>query len=336
MATDIEIRCWSGSWYSDSCNVERTSPWQYCNGGDASCDYTITPSPTTLNTDYTFKCDESYECYGNTLDCPSSINCSIQCTGYRSCRYTVINCPYNGNCNIKCLGEDACLDATLNGPYNHDMNIVCDGRSACQNMITHGENANYFNFTMPTNEALYTAYDTTFYFPPKDDTSGTRRAYVYAGDTSFSGDQSFYALNGWLDVEIIFPGADYTYHGGTMYCNINYTWSCPFDADSWSCTTTSSGADDCDTPILINTPSPIITPLPTTDTQSPTIFTASPTVITSNPSTLPTLQPTAIPSENIGESTTDPSTEPTNQPTSSNEPLSSISLCFYFFVMFIF
>ena len=155
----------------------------------------------------------------------------------------------------------------------------------------------------------------SIWFPPNDE--GTPRSMIYARDDSFSYNQQFYAVNGWLDVNINYEGT-YEYQSGTMHCDIGYAQSCSFDANSYSC---ANGGDDCDNPNLStpSNPAPSLKSDPTTfPTEMPTASTSLPTSIpilspSSNPSRMPTRSPVLI-------STIVPSIDPTSSPISTFNP----------------
>ena len=175
----------------------------------------------------------------------------------------------------------------------------------------------------------YTCTSQSIWFP--QNVAGTKKSLIYGRDDSF-GDggraaQLFYALNGWLDVDINYGGT-YQYHGGIMYCNIGFVESCPFAPNRWRCGTS---GDDCNHPVLLSSSDP--TPAPTSNpTPTPThIPIQSPTsnqtpAPTSNPTPSPTFQPSQVPTSiPTSAPTSNPSPSPTTYPTSSptNNPTPS-------------
>ena len=261
---------------------------------------------------YTFKCLTAKACNSAVLNCPKDTDCIVECSGasgIATCVGITINCPINGNCHITCNPmSSSCWEAIINGPINNTLSVYCQGGASCQYASIYAQHTSYFNLTiaLPINGDVSnsnTAGSVSIWFPPRDDINDIERAYISANQR-FHGNygyepQQFYAINGWKDVHIEYTG-DYTKHGGIMYCNYDYSDSCWFANNSWSCNPENTICDD-----------PVITSYPTIQpTNHPSdIPSSQPTTI---PSILPTTDPTSIPTI---DPTLDPSTTPSVMPT---------------------
>ena len=302
-----------------------------CPDGGNQCNLIQAPTiinPPNNNRTYNLLCKDPKECASATINCPSDGHCLINCLNEGSCSGSIINCPSNEDCQILCTGSYSCYHSTINGPNNYVLTVLCHAAYSCEGLTIHAENSEYFYFTNPVYVNAYTAMNTTIYYPARDMVANETKSKIYLANTaSFNGldgyrSQQFYALNGWLDVDIIYGTASFSNQGGTMRCGHNYTKWCAFDLLSWSC-----GDDNtiCDDPFVTTLPpseSPTVEPsqFPSkTPSQAPS---DSPSYTPSNnPSIDPTLSPTAEPT--IYSNQTRTPTDSTSSPTTSTPTTSS-------------
>ena len=263
--------------------------------------------------DYTLQCDDNQNCtiscdnYNNScrnanIKCPTTGNCDITCnsgvsianwSSHEVCKGINITCPINGNCNIECHETDACQLATIDARYATSFSLVC-GSSA-------------------TN----TCTSLTIYFPPN--INGNKKAKIEAADESFSagmGDPlQFYAIHGWNDIDIRY-GGNWDYHEGIMHCKSDYSSSCTFKPDAWTC---ADPDDFCNDP-------PTLSPTEAPSTLSHTIIPSE--TPRNNLSIQPTENPSASPINTPSLSHTSiPSVMPTKNPSVSPSQTASNLLC---------
>ena len=238
-----------------------------CPAGGNQCN--LINSPKTINAtnnedSYTFICDQNKQCASSIINCPSNGNCFVHCSGSNSCAGSIINCGH-GDCNILCAAPYACDFATFYGPTNKDFSVYCaDESNSCRSASIHAEDSSYFSFLSSSSSTSnnYFARNISIWFPPRKE--NIKRAYIVSNNNNFNGyygyeSQQFYAINGWLDVDIESDGV-WTYQGGTMHCGINYEYSCPFNDTSWSCDTSNT---ICDSPNITTTPITTTSPIAT-------------------------------------------------------------------------
>ena len=297
-----------------------------CPSGGSQCNDIRLPqaldSPWNDQT-WTHWCNTPYYCASAIINCPTDGDCIVNCLGDNACTGSTINCPINGECHIVCDGSYSCKYGVFNGPIDKKFTIYCDGTYSCFSAVIYAQHSSYFNFTMGYQyNSYYTARATTFYFPPKN--GSIPRAFLLILDEfGFNGNdgyepQQFYALHGWEDVSVDFPGGISALHGGIMHCNVNYTDSCLFADDSWQCISTNT---ICDNPILATmspTESPLTTSSPSSNepTKSPSENpSVSPTESSIPPTYGPTLEPTILPTTSTTNPTIDPMMNETSDPT---------------------
>ena len=271
----------------------------------------LVTSPSILNApnddhDHTFNCYPYKTCTSAVINCPQNANCIINCYE-ESCTGSIINCPMNGECDINCgpdiySGYSSCTGTIIHGSTDGGvLNLFCSGLFACSQLSVHAEDVEFFNFTMARSfyDGGSMVYAASFWFPSNE--NGTKNAFMNLLAEGFRGN-SFYALNGWLDIEIYQNDSSWT-NSGTMYCNTEYVDSCNFASNGMECISTNT---ICDNPVIT--------------TSAPTLPTSNPSVDpTTHPTTIPTVNPTSDPTMMP---TREPSTDPTNAPTNnpSNPP----------------
>ena len=226
-----------------------------CPDGGWQCNFIKNPisinSSTTAIWDSisrTFDCTAVKQCTSSTINCPEDGDCIINCME-ESCAGAVINCPTNGDCRISCDGTYSCWAAIFNGPIDNEFTTFCSGDYACYKTSFHAEHSSHFNFTMGSSTTYATtARAISIWFPPRDGL--IKRAYIVA-QYGFNGNdewepQLFYALNGWLDVDLVYLSSSYSYHGGIMHCHTGYTDSCWFADLSYSCESSNTICEHAD------------------------------------------------------------------------------------------
>ena len=273
-----------------------------CNE-DTGCYYwTKLPSilyPPDNNADYEYGDFRDFEgdyAVSATVNCPTDGDCIVECR-MGSCVGATINCPINGNCEVHCTALESCYWTAINGPIGHTFEVYCD--RGCRDMQIHAENSGSFKF-IAGKFSSYQVRGISIWFPERDEITHVKKAQVISyDDDGLSGYYglwpiSFYAIHGWLDVEVIYEAIN-EQHGAIMHCNINYTDTCRVADDSWTCIPSNTICDNPFNETLPPTLSPTYPPTaaPTlTPTISPTL---EPTPYTSAPTLIPTLEPTHQP-----------------------------------------
>eukprot|EP01084_Bolivina_argentea_P094793 170458_1 len=187
-------------WKTDQPNhIVCANEYKSCKG--------ITISPFDQNTDFTFICN-------------ASINSEV-------CSETIINCPSNASCNIYCTGVNACLLATINGPKNNNLLVTCDERfGVCNQLTIKAENTSSFTLNGCIQGFGPVCSGINIYFPPHN--NGIKRGIIGRFDGTGLQSPTFYAINGWSDVDMIidYIGISGYIINGQMFCSNNYSESC--------------------------------------------------------------------------------------------------------------
>ena len=174
----------------------------------------------------------------------------------------------------------------MNGPgISGYFDLYCGGGEACAYSQIYAQNASFFYFELDESSTNAAGSGLSIWFPPKNGTYPdiVARAYIFAPNSNLIGGRDllqFYALNGWLDVDIEYGGDSWYYHNGIMHCNVNYIDSCEFALESWSC---DEANPVCDHPILY-TSDPTVSP-----TAAPSVYPNEPPNLLS--SSIPTVTP---------------------------------------------
>ena len=289
------------------CNIQ-------CNGSTGACNQAI------LNCN-SGSC--SIDCLGNTQPCAyATINgnaanyFAVRCENLASCFSAKIYCPTGSDCNIPCRGKYACQNTEIYGASNRALDMLCNDDFACDSILVDARSSSELIIgDCVTGES--TCRGITVYCPPN--VLGDRKCTINGDDGLYGNNEyplSFYAINGFADINFIVNGksSDYT---GTMYCEPNYQSQCDISFTGFECdpsenTLCNVGNTDATTNEPTNSPiSPSISPSYSPITPIPT--TPSPT---SQPSRYPTNQPSNQPSLNPTTSapTFQPSLAPTDQP----------------------
>ena len=197
-----------------------------------------------------YNTDSAGQYEDGTITCNGIEDCEIICDRDSGCKNTLIQCPTDYKCTIDCSATKACALATINATYSSSL-IINDCATG-----------------------FFTCKGITLYLPPN--VNGQAQATVDGADNGLSqGDSGsifdgepdaplqFYAIYGWHDIDIVGYIGDYSFHAGTMYCEVGYTSSCSFATNGWTCANTD---DICNDP---PTPSPTLNPTnPTTELKN--------------------------------------------------------------------
>ena len=98
-----------------------------CNGGceDATC---------------IIDCSSPDECPGDII-CPDNLDCLLLCRDDYACDGDSLVCPTTGTCEVDCTGRFSCENSEFIGGTGH-LDIQCTGNYACMNShLTCGEGA---------------------------------------------------------------------------------------------------------------------------------------------------------------------------------------------------
>lgn len=154
------------------------------------------------------------EYLNGAVECDESEDCIVNCNGKNSCRSARIQCPIDYQCNVTCSATNSCRGATINATFTSLFTLIdCEGNRACQGLRV--------------------------LFPSYDQSNGNPRGiikvvppdYTVSGYTNRLDNITFYAENGWLDIDTSLYSGDFQldYQGqGHMFCHKGFVEKCDF------------------------------------------------------------------------------------------------------------
>ena len=175
-----------------------------CPEGGSQCNLIQSPSILYAPNDYqsyTFECYQYKQCASKIIKCPINADCFVRCIHNVACAGITVYCPLNGDCNIICSGNVSCYYSTFYGPHNSKFEILCDAGSACWYLSIYAEKSSLFQLIYKSDEDkedIATIMGISIWFPAKAQIIGK---YDFVKTDRYEIAQ-FYAINGWLDLNI--------------------------------------------------------------------------------------------------------------------------------------
>ena len=284
-----------------------------CNGSDNPCD------GATINCgngECMIRCEgPESACLGATINGATSNNFEITCGSGNNqdvSRSLTIYCPAGDDCNIPCDTTDACTDAIIHGAVSRAMSVTCAGEEACERILINGASSSQLVINDCGSEGNYQPCGgITVYCPPN--VNGSKVCTIHGDDGLFGNSinpLSFYAINGFADINFIVNGKTTNYMG-TMYCSAGYQDSCAIASTSFECDVSDNLICNGD----ITTAIPTVAPTTISPSQSPTYAPITSILTTTNPSSNPSDYPTDEPSTKPSDS---PTLNPSKYPSTSS------------------